>query len=513
VSSNIAGYPVLCGAVLVWCLLCGDDRLLPLATGALSFAVLQHLSVAPTIAVLGVAAAVGVVLRWRRTGAWADPTRRRALTRLLWLSAAVAALLWLTPVYEQVNRMLHGERGNLSALVGFTSDSGRDSVGVRGGADQVVRALGLPPMLGRTQPAQALSEPVPAVTLLTAALVVVALVAVGYRWRSDRPRRSLLAAMAGVMAVAGLVTSSNVPDSMERYRIAFYHWMWPLAFFAVMALALWAGSRLGPLAARTVARAPRLAPAGALGVALVAMVVPTALNPGLDRLTNLSNRAGSPYERSVYDSLVDQVLDHRDELSSPVLVLSRGERGFSGAGEAFALRLVEEGIGVVYPGSFRSYVADEHLVDTETVESALVVVTERPGVPLPEVSGREVGQVDLGSGFAYQAHDQLVAELAGAGAVAYGPELDDLLARLDAETRDQVERTLQDLVGPAGANLLLDPDAVQFLLDYPLARPRLDPALLADVRDSLPPVGGGAPVVALRVRLVTGDDLDALLGR
>src|ERR671925_629205 len=44
VSSNIAGYPVLCSLVLLWCLTCGDLRLLPLTTAVLSFAAQQHLS-------------------------------------------------------------------------------------------------------------------------------------------------------------------------------------------------------------------------------------------------------------------------------------------------------------------------------------------------------------------------------------------------------------------------------------------------------------------------------------
>src|ERR687888_530085 len=45
VSSRVAGYPLLCGAVLLWCVLCGDVRLLPLTAAVVSFAAQQHLSV------------------------------------------------------------------------------------------------------------------------------------------------------------------------------------------------------------------------------------------------------------------------------------------------------------------------------------------------------------------------------------------------------------------------------------------------------------------------------------
>ena len=52
VSSNIAGYPLLCSAVLLWCVVCGDVRLLPLTVGVVSFAMQQHLSVVPACLVL-----------------------------------------------------------------------------------------------------------------------------------------------------------------------------------------------------------------------------------------------------------------------------------------------------------------------------------------------------------------------------------------------------------------------------------------------------------------------------
>ena len=74
ISSNISGYPLLAGAVLTWCLLGGDDRLLPLTVGVLSFTAQAHLAAAPTVALLGATSLVGVGLAWGRAGVLA--TRR-----------------------------------------------------------------------------------------------------------------------------------------------------------------------------------------------------------------------------------------------------------------------------------------------------------------------------------------------------------------------------------------------------------------------------------------------------
>lgn len=62
VSSNMAGYPLYCSALLVWCLLRGDIRLLPLATAMVAFAAQQHLSVLPTLR------------SWRRPGSQGSST-------------------------------------------------------------------------------------------------------------------------------------------------------------------------------------------------------------------------------------------------------------------------------------------------------------------------------------------------------------------------------------------------------------------------------------------------------
>ena len=93
ISLNVGGYPLLAGVVLVWALLLGDIRLLPLAVGVISFAAEQHLAmVMPAGAVAAIVAAGVVGTLWSR---WLiREERRRALA---WIGGAlvVGAVIWL----------------------------------------------------------------------------------------------------------------------------------------------------------------------------------------------------------------------------------------------------------------------------------------------------------------------------------------------------------------------------------------------------------------------------------
>ncbi|MBN2622452.1 MAG: hypothetical protein JXA83_03735, partial [Acidimicrobiales bacterium] len=92
-SSNISGYPLLASTVLLWCVACGDLRLVPAAAGAVSFTAQQHLAVVPATLVLSVGAvALLAVTGWRR-GWWHDRARRRDLARSSAWAGAVALVL------------------------------------------------------------------------------------------------------------------------------------------------------------------------------------------------------------------------------------------------------------------------------------------------------------------------------------------------------------------------------------------------------------------------------------
>jgi hypothetical protein len=512
ISSNIGGYPLLCSAVLVWSLLCGDDRLLPLTTVVVSFTAQQHLSLGPTMAVLALTAVGGLAVGWWRADAWGDHGERRRVARLLALSAGLGLLAWLGPLVQQVT----GHPGNLTSLVTFASDSGRESVGLRVAVRQVAQALGWPPVLGdRNVSGYDLLEPVAARTWVGAVAVLAVLAAAGLRWWRTDPRRARLVVMAGVLIVCGLVNGSNVPLSTERGRIAFYHWVWPLALFTTLALLLLAGELLASLAERVRRLAPRAVASVAFGACLVAMVVPPVADTGLHRENNQPWRLGYYFPSSAFDSLTDQVMERRSQLRGPVLVTSMGEDLFDGTGLAVSLSLAEAGLDAVHPPTDRSYVDDDHLVDSRTVDQALLVVTDRLGQPAPSlpIPGRQIAHVRLNEQFDREAYDTLLAQTREATSVTYGPDLQRALDDLGDDERVMAEAVLDGLAGGA-EDMLAQHGWVAFLADHPPESPALDPELLRRLADSLPDDGrGGGPALGLRVFLVTGDDLDTLLGR
>lgn len=512
ISSNIGGYPLLCSAVLVWALLCGDDRLLPLTTVVVSFATQQHLSLGPAMAILAVTAVVGLAVVWRRRRAWADRAERRRVGWLLAVSAGVGLLAWLGPLYQQFT----ARNGNLTALVTFASDSGRKSAGFSLAVRQVAHALGWPPFLGdRDASGYDLLAPVSAGTAVAAIAVLAALTVAAVRWRRSEPRRALLVVMVGVLIVCGLVNGSNVPLSVERGRIAFYHWVWPLLLFATLALLLAAAGLLAPAWARAQRMAPRVATSTAYGVGLIAIVLPSVVNIGLDRPTNSAFRMGHYYPQAAFDSLTDQVMERRSQLEGPVLVTWMGEELFDGTGLAMALSLVEAGVDVVYQEHHRSYVHDTHLVDRESVDTALIVVTDRMGAlgPPEPIPGRQIARVTINEGFDQQAFDELVAVSRRATSVTYGPELERKIESLDGEERAITEEHLGSLV-TTPESLLLQHDWVEFLAEYPTASPALDVDTLRRLADSLPDDDRAGPLVqGLRVFLITGDALDTYLNR
>jgi hypothetical protein len=137
VSSSISGYPLLCSAVLLWCLLCGDMKLLPPTALVVSFTAQQHLAVLPALALMTVIAAAGCVALERRRG-------EELIRRAGW-AVVVAGVTW-SPVIVQE---LFGHPGNISQLSEFAGSSDRPRLGTGVAVEQVVHALGLPPLIGQ----------------------------------------------------------------------------------------------------------------------------------------------------------------------------------------------------------------------------------------------------------------------------------------------------------------------------------------------------------------------------
>ena len=538
VSSNISGYPLLTGAVLVWCLLAGDDRLLPLAVVFLSFAGQAHLAVSPTVAILGAATVVGLAVHWRRavTPGGSGALRRR----VAWLgggSLLLGLALWAPVLYQEVR----GDPGNLTAIVTFASDGDRRSVGPEAAARQLAHTLGWPPLLGRTDLAGGdLLGPVGGVTWVTAAAVVAALVVAGLRWRRAAPRRALLVLMTAPVAAAGLASGSNVPDSIEQTRLPFYHWVWPLTLFATLALGLAAADLARGVVARAAERRPgpstpaatvgrlatrlRTGPGAAVvtGLALVAVLAPVAVMPALDRRSDELDASGAFVPRWAIDALADRILAAGNDGTSdagadgdgrgagvrprePVVVVTVGGSIFAGTDAAVAMRLMERGVDVRFALGLRDFVADEHLVDPGGVGTLAIMASHGTvDAPPDDIPGEEVGTVLVADGIDLGAHAALVAALDGVSAdhLEFGPELTTYVERGDDE-RTLAEMTLAGLLADPAVGLQ-DRAFVEFLLDHPLATPSLDREALAALRDSLPADGVASPT--FRLHLVTGEE-------
>lgn len=307
VSSAIAGYPLFCSAVLAWALLCGDDRLLPLATGVLSFSVQMHLSVGPTMMVLGMVCLAGISIAWWHRGAARDPAVRRRAVRLGVLSAVIGAGLWAPVILQQ----LFGQHPNLTALVRYARDSSVETKGSTSALYQLTNVLGWPPLLAETRlhGFYLLNKP-GAATWMSAGAVAVILGFAGIRWwRVARAqangrgeddltatlahRRMLLVVMAGALVVAGYLNGSRVPVGLEEARLVFYHWIWPLSFFVTLVLVLLAFELAGPIANRreVLGKLASAWPPGTLrrmaaGAAVAVMAAVAVTSVRLDRPSN-----------------------------------------------------------------------------------------------------------------------------------------------------------------------------------------------------------------------------------
>lgn len=499
VSSNIAGYPVLCSMVLLWCLLCGDLRLLPLAVAVVSFAAQQHLSVVPAlaVAVVLVVTAVGVASGRRLR----DPAVRSRFARWSVVATAVGLVVWAPVLIQQ----LFGDEPNLTALAKFTRDSDRSTIGWGAGARQVANVLAWPPILGRDRvTGNTLLEEASVTTWLSAGLVIVAAGAVGWWWwRGSQRRRAALVAMVAVLAVGGLVSGSSVPDSLEQGRIALYQWVWPLAFFVVVTfgLALADGVRRwvpGAVAGRW------LRPVGAT-TALLAVVVSAVLSSASDRPSNNLSTAYSPVERRSFDALGDQVMARSDDLGHVTVVLERGGELLDGFGPGLTVELTERGVDVrLSHWTGGQGVHADRLVDPDTVDSGLVLAMEDPSEPRTEqIPGERIAAVST-SGFDQEAFEELVAAAETGEPVRFGDDLEAYLASEPEEVAALRGFRVASLTEDARP-VLSDPDVLDILLRYPPEYPRLDHDLMEQLLESFP--DPGLRVLDLEVYLLDRDEL------
>jgi hypothetical protein len=557
ISSNFARLPMLCAAVLAWAVMAGDDRLLPAATVVASFAMQEHLSAGPASAVLALACLVGAVVLWWRSGVRSDRVARRRAAGIGLVAAGVGLVVWLPLFLQQA----FGQDGNLSALFKYALENDEPKLGLAAAVRQVTNVLAYPPLLSDTQLRgyDLLREPELSAKVSATAVVVILALA-GYRWLRAGDRRATLVVMAGVLLVAGLANGTTVPRGNEEGRLSFYHWIWPLSFFVMVALAYvvadvvrWgvriATTRTGwrPHGAWFI-QLGRWAPRTATAVVAMAMVVAAAVNPGLDRRSNTIALMSSSYPRDVYDSLTDQVLE-RDELfaSRDMLLLSSGEAFYEGTRQAMALSLIEAGVSLSLPRRNEDFAHEDRLAWHESdVDGVVLVAVNGPSniARRFEHLGTPVARYDIWEDFDEEAftalYDQViemdtieletepevppedesavsspdVLEDLGVRlddlevlAEASGVPVEDLIAELGNEdfaqgsSPRQLERLLERLEEQPH-DVLTDVDDLELLIDHPLENPRLDPEMLARMRDSAAARQETEEAVGYRLRAV-----------
>lgn len=485
VSSRVAGYPLLCASVLCWCVFSGDMPLLPLATAVVSFTAQQHLSVAPAIVVLTASAVLGLIVALMR---------RPQVIRWCGWSVVVALVLWAPVLLQQVV----SPDGNLGRILGYARSGRRATLGATSALYQIANSLGLPPLLGQTAVTGGmLLSPPSALTWFSAVAVVVIVATLGFWWRTRSPRRATLAVMVAVVALAGFANGSSVPVGLfEELRIAFYHWSFAMAFFTWLVLGLGVLELMSSQLATRATLAPALT-----SLALVAIILPAAINPSLERDSNRLRTANAVLESRYLRQLGDAALAHRRELGAQTLLLSRGAPLFAGFPQALAFELTQRGIDVRHPLTYRDFVDSTRLVERSAVDTGLVLVVDRSTVEGRAPHGDLLAHVDLEIRLDVRAFEALIAQAQSGHDVQLGRAAEEGLEAIADPFHRLAFWLVLGQITRRPRELFMS-KTLRFLRDHPIEQPRLDPALIERVLATVPEHWGPDTAVGLRLYLV-----------
>lgn len=231
-------FPLLLLCLLLWSVLRGEARMLPVAVGVASLAGQEELSCLLPAALLGAAAVAGFAGRavWERRTGRTPTSSSRQIRNCSLVAGLVLVLCWLPPLIQQIT----GHPGNITELYRALTSPGLSSRPPLDGLHDLVHATGIPPMWARALQATWPLTRTPSGAQMAAALAGLALTA-GLLVRASRRGNHAAGPLVlawGTASVAVVVTGMRAPKDAPLNGYALI-WIWPLGAFLTLTL-VWA---------------------------------------------------------------------------------------------------------------------------------------------------------------------------------------------------------------------------------------------------------------------------------
>lgn len=409
--------------VTVWGVVCGDLALLPVAVVAGSLCAQTHLPYVGLVGGLVLVVLISLVVGHRRAR---DGAARR---RIRWWgagSAVLGAVLWSPVAIQQVG----GDPGNVTIIVESFRHPREPAIGYGEGWSILVRHLDLARVLGvgsgdgRAWVGAA----------LVVVWVVAAVVAVRRRAR-DLAALHLVVAMALVLGVVNAANILGIP----WYYLSL--WAYGTATLAAVAVVATAARVVAPSVERRLG--PRRStlswvPAASLGVALVAVLVPTVTDA--PHTTVETEQRISDAFAAVFPDTVAAVEDGRvpGGPEGTLLVTWSDPVSLGGPGLSMVLELERAGYDVGALDVARLQVRDHRVVDPAEADAEIHVAFGVGAVDRARThpGAREIAFVDPRTEAQRQDYTtlraRLIEGLRGAGLDELVPEVDQNLFAVSA---------------------------------------------------------------------------------
>jgi hypothetical protein len=457
--------PLLWWVVLllaVWAVTCGDVAMLPVAVFAATLCSQTHVSYLGLVAVVGAVAVVGVVLAWRR--APSGSPERRTVARWSVVSLAIALVLWLPPLVDQV---VH-DPGNMRAIADHLATPSEPPLGQVRAIRLVLLHLDIPAFLfGDSSWAGALPDPAadPRGSVIPGAVVLAVwalawLVAVRLRHRALMRLHLVVA----VGLVASVVSTSRI-FGKDWYYLTL--WAWGVAALLVLAIGWTAVAflldRAGP------DHRPRLTRAVTVGLGGLVAVVSLVLTVGAVRTDPPDSHLSATLAAVLPDTLgaLERGEGPATGRDGRYLVFFSDTMYFGSQAYGIVDELERKGFDAGMPELFHVPVTRHRVVNPDDATAAIVIANGKNVERLRNIPGTvEVAFVDPRDADDKAEYDRvreaLVQELEGDGLDELVPHVDGNLYALAIDPRAsqsalrKVSRLLE--LGAPTAVFLAPPD-------------------------------------------------------